>query len=95
MVIHINIAVNLDNQPLHKTPKSVLLINFQKMQSNHLVVAAAASLISAQFANRVKNRTVGLVTGVVLTILGAAMLILNYWSIISQIPERFKVGVVG
>ena len=52
-----------------------------------IVVATAASLISAQFANRVKNRTVGLVTGAVLTVLGAAMLILNYWSIIS---EKFR-----
>ena len=43
-----------------------------------IVCATAASLISAQFANRVSNRTVGLVTGVVLTVLGAAMLVLNY-----------------
>ena len=50
-----------------------------------IVVATAASLVSAQFANRVKNRTVGLVTGAVLTVLGAAMLILNYWSVISEI----------
>lgn len=39
-----------------------------------IVVATAASLVSAHFANRVKNRTVGLVTGAVLTVLGAAML---------------------
>ena len=50
-----------------------------------IVVATAASLVSAQFANRVKNRTVGLVTGAVLTVLGAAMLILNYWPILSEI----------
>ena len=43
-----------------------------------IIVATAASLISAQFANRVSNRTVGIVTGVVLTVLGASMLILNY-----------------
>ena len=49
-----------------------------------IVVATAASLISARFANRVKNRTVGLVTGAVLTVLGAAMLILNYWNFLSQ-----------
>ena len=42
-------------------------------------VATIASLVSARFANRVKNRTVGLVTGVVLTVMGAAMIILNYW----------------
>ena len=45
-----------------------------------IVVATAASLVSAQFANRVKSRTVGLVTGIVLTVLVAAMLILNYWA---------------
>ena len=50
-----------------------------------IVVATAASLISAQFANRVKNRTVGLVTGVVLTVLGAIMLILNYWPVLAEI----------
>ena len=43
-----------------------------------IVVTTAASLISAQFANRVSNRTVGLVTGVVLTVLGASMLCLKY-----------------
>ena len=50
-----------------------------------ITVATAASLISAQFANRVKNRTIGLVTGAVLTVLGAAMLILNFWPVISEI----------
>ncbi len=49
-----------------------------------IVVATAASLVSARFANRVKNRTVGLVTGAVLTVLGAAMLILKFWSFLSQ-----------
>ena len=49
-----------------------------------IVVATVASLVSARFANRVKNRTVGLVTGAVLTILGAAMLMLNYWDFIAQ-----------
>lgn len=49
-----------------------------------IVVATIASLVSAQFANRVKNRTVGLATGVVLTLLGAAMICLNYWGAISQ-----------
>ena len=42
-------------------------------------VATTSSLISARFANRVNNRTVGLVTGIVLTVLGMAMIILNYW----------------
>ena len=50
-----------------------------------IAVATAASLLSARFANRVKNRTVGLVTGAVLTVLGAAMLILNFWGQLSQI----------
>ena len=51
-----------------------------------IVVATAASLFSAHFANRVKNRTVGLVTGAVLTILGASMLLLNYWDFLSRFP---------
>jgi len=49
-----------------------------------IVAATAASLFSARFANRVKNRTVGLVTGAVLTLLGASMILLNYWEFISQ-----------
>ena len=51
-----------------------------------IVVATAASLISARFANRAKNRTVGLATGAVLTILGGAMLVLNFWPQISSVP---------
>ena len=51
-----------------------------------IVIATASSLVSARFANRVKNRTVGLATGAVLTVLGGAMLILNYWSFLSQYP---------
>ena len=50
-----------------------------------IAVATATSLLSARFANRVKNRTIGLVTGAVLTVLGAAMLILNFWEQLSQI----------
>ena len=50
-----------------------------------IVTATAASLFSARFANRVKNRTVGLVTGTVLTVLGAAMLLLNYRDFLSKI----------
>ena len=49
-----------------------------------IVIATVSSLVSARFANKVKNRTVGLVTGAVLTVLGAAMLILNYWDFLSQ-----------
>ena len=51
-----------------------------------IVIATASSLVSARFANRVKNRTVGLVTGAVLTVLGGAMLILNYWRFLSRYP---------
>ncbi len=43
-----------------------------------IIVTTAASLYSARFANRVDYRTVGIVTGWVLTILGASMLALNY-----------------
>ncbi len=50
-----------------------------------IAVATAASLLSARFANRVKNRTVGLVTGAVLTVLGASMLILNFREQLSRI----------
>ena len=50
-----------------------------------MAVATVASLVSAQFANRVKNRMVGLVTGAVLTVLGAVMLILYYWPVLSEI----------
>ena len=46
-----------------------------------IAVATASSLISARFANRVSNRTIGLATGIVLTALGAAMIILNYFVI--------------
>ena len=49
-----------------------------------ILVATVASLVSARFANRVNNKTVGLVTGVVLTLLGATMLILHYWDFLSQ-----------
>lgn len=47
-----------------------------------IVVATVFSLVSARFANKVDNRTVGLVTGAVLTVLGAIMIVLHYWEII-------------
>jgi uncharacterized membrane protein YfcA len=53
-----------------------------------IVVATVSSLISARFANRVNNRTVGLVTGAVLTVLGGAMIILNNW-------DKIKLLVMG
>lgn len=49
-----------------------------------IIVATAASIVSARFANRVPARTVGLVTGAVLTGLGAFLLILNYWPFLSE-----------
>ena len=51
-----------------------------------IAVATAASLFSARFANRVNNRTVGLATGAVLTVLGGAMLLLNFRPQISALP---------
>lgn len=51
-----------------------------------ITAATAASLVSARFANKANNRTVGLVTGAVLTILGGAMLSLNFWPQISSVP---------
>lgn len=49
-----------------------------------IITATASSLVSAQFANRVSNRTIGLVTGAVLTVLGAIMILLNYWDLIQS-----------
>ena len=51
-----------------------------------MVVATAASLWSARFANRVDNRTVGLVTGVTLTVIGTLLIVLHYWEYISRLP---------
>lgn len=47
-----------------------------------IVATTISSLFSARFANSVKTRTVGIVTGVVLVILGGSMILLNYWDII-------------
>jgi hypothetical protein len=58
-----------------------------------IVVATISSLVSARFANRVNNRTVGLVTGAVLTVLGGAMLILNYWDSICSVDLLYQVFV--
>ena len=44
-----------------------------------IAVATVSSLISARFANRVKTKTIGIVTGAVLTTLGISMIILNYF----------------
>ncbi|MCD8021865.1 MAG: hypothetical protein LUF30_02380 [Lachnospiraceae bacterium] len=47
-----------------------------------MVTESAASIVSARFANRVNNRTVGLVTGAVLTVLGICMICINYREIL-------------
>ncbi len=44
-----------------------------------IIVATISSLISARFANRVNNKTVGRVTGIILVILGGSMIYLNYF----------------
>lgn len=44
-----------------------------------IAVATATSLFSARFANRVNNRTIGLVTGVLLTVMGAGLIVLHYF----------------
>lgn len=49
-----------------------------------IAVATASSLISARFANKVSSRTVGLVTGAVLTVFGGAMLILRFRDVIAK-----------
>ena len=43
-----------------------------------IAVESLASVVSAQFANKVNNRMVGLVTGAVLTVLGVIMLGIHY-----------------
>lgn len=42
-----------------------------------IVVATAFSLISARFANRVKGKVVGYVTGAILLVLGLSMIVIN------------------
>ncbi len=65
-----------------------------------IAVATVASLLSARYANRVKNRTAGLVTGAVLTALGAVMLILNFreqlskWNLLMDMLHCFGVLAV-
>lgn len=51
-----------------------------------MIVATVASLISAKFANKVSNKVVGRINGILLTILGASLLILKFWDYIIQIP---------
>ena len=42
------------------------------------LVATFGSVVSAQFANKVNNKVVGIVTGIILTALGVVLLILNF-----------------
>lgn len=58
-----------------------------------IVVATVFSLVSARFANKVDNRTVGLVTGAVLTVLGGTMIVLHYWETIRTWTILFDVLV--
>ena len=55
-----------------------LLVEHADMVVVCVGLATVTSLASAQFANRVEGRTVGLVTGVILTLLGGSMIVLNY-----------------
>ena len=50
-----------------------------------MIIATIASLWSARFANRVNSRTVGLLAGVILTAMGAVLIILHYWVYIASI----------
>ena len=50
------------------------------------IVSFVAARGSALFANCVAPRTVGLVTGAVLTVLGAILIVLHYWDVISTWP---------
>ncbi|MGN0592156.1 MAG: TSUP family transporter, partial [Ruminococcus sp.] len=49
-----------------------------------IATETVASIVSAQFANKFNNRTVGLVTGAVLTVLGITMLCINYRQLIAS-----------
>ena len=56
-----------------------------------ILVESLASIISAQFANRVNNRVVGLVTGAVLTVLGVIMLGIHYRESLTGFTLLWKV----
>lgn len=57
-----------------------------------IVTETAFSVISARFANRVSSRTVGLVTGAVLTALGVILLGMHYRDVLAKIPVLARVG---
>ena len=56
-----------------------------------VIVATLSSLFSAHFANKMKNKTVGLMTGAVLLLLGASMILLNYWSFITSVTLLYEI----
>ncbi|MBQ9989307.1 MAG: TSUP family transporter [Clostridia bacterium] len=56
-----------------------------------VVVESLASIASAQFANKVNNRVVGLVTGAVLTVLGVIMLGIHYRETLASFTLLWKV----
>lgn len=60
-----------------------------------IVTATTFSLLSAQFANKVKGKIVGIVTGVILLGLGLSMITLNYWDVISKNINMTLVSELG
>lgn len=60
-----------------------------------IVVATAFSLISAQFANKVNGKIVGLVTGIILFVLGVAMTFINYIDLIPMAMLYEYLWVLG
>lgn len=64
---------------------SIIFVHW-KMLLFCVVIATLSSLLSSIFANKVKSKTVGLITGGVLFILASAMIIINYRAFISSHP---------
>lgn len=60
-----------------------------------IAVATFFSLISARFANRVKGKVVGYVTGAILLILGLAMIAINHADRINTVLLREYLKVLG
>lgn len=56
-----------------------------------IIITTISSLLSAQFANHVKNRTIGLITGTLLLFLSTTMIFLHYWEEIKSIPILYGV----
>ena len=62
----------------HYAIDATLILEHLDMVIACVAVATVTSLVSAQFANRVSGKPVGITTGVILTALGASMIVLNY-----------------